>query len=435
MGANMNRKKSLFCILLIVTTSLAYLFAGGEWEDVLLAQPTNVINNQSILIEMSQAKSIDFNSAFGSVTYTEPYQSSYEAQGDLVLFTLIDTLNSSNNGDVSLTITSDDATGFFFVKDGNETNTVQYTMDVCIVEFEINKSLFSVSYKKSSNSGKMQLNTDKTVGDNAKTKFANKGNNGYTLSIPKTSYTTFWFSGAYPQFLRYYYVCINILGGQNLEEGTYTSSFYIESSGNNIPRTKYTIKGYVGEKPLVESTVCSFYIDPAADSYYTDLVVKTTDQTSPAKAIASLKLYNTRRKGYSSNNEPSADNLKKRFTIYVSPTSVYTANGDYVFKKTGTENQADSFANRIYYEIDTTNTTGLAKLSNTNNTYYFYPEYTNQLISNVSGTKTYQEFWKLENKLIYIKVSNVSKEDDENLHSVGTYTSTIYFTIVPNESL
>ena len=71
----------------------------------------------------------------------------------------------------------------------------------------------------------------------------------------------------------------------------------------------------------------------------------------------------------------------------------------------------------------------------TNNTYYFYPEYTNQLLSSSGTTKSYQEFWKLEDKHIYIKVSEESKEDDENMHAIGTYTSTIYFTIVPNDNL
>ena len=238
--------------------------------------------------------------------------------------------------------------------------------------------------------------------------------------------------GDYPKHIRYYYACVKILGGQNLEEGTYTSSFFVESTGL-IPRTKYTIKGYVGEKPLVETTSCSFYIDPTPESYFMDLVVKKED-ISPSKDIASIKLYNTRRKSYS--NDPSKEDVKKRFTIYISPTSVYTDNGRYVFKKIGTENQSDdNFAYRIYYDIDTTNTTGLTKLNNTNNTYYFYPEYTNQLISTSSGTKTYQEFWKLEDKHIFIKVAEESKEDDENMHAVGTYTSTIYFTIVPNDNL
>ena len=436
----MKRRKTLFALLLILSLSIANLFAGGEWENVLIAQPTNVINNQSVLIEMSQAKSIDFNSAFGSVSYTEPYKSSYEAQGDIVLFTLIDTLDSSkNNGDISLTITSEDATGFFFTKDGNETNKVRYELEVCLLEFEYSVSWFTASYDKTSKSGKMQNNTEITIGNSAKTKFETVGNNAYKLSLPKTSYRSLWgwgLSGSYPEHLRYYYVCVKILGGQNLEEGTYTSSFTITSNNLSDSPIRCTIKGYVGEKPLVESNACNFYIDPADDTYYTDLVVKK-GTTSPPKDIAGLKLYYTRGKEYSGNNNtPNADNLKKKFTVYISPTSIYTDNGRYVFKKIGTENQSDdNFAYRIYYEIDTTNTTGLTKLSGTNNTYYFYPEYTNQLLSSSGTTKSYQEFWKLEDKHIYIKVSEESKEDDENMHAIGTYTSTIYFTIVPNDNL
>ena len=434
----MSRNKYLFVILLIATLSLFAVYANAEWENVLLSQPTDVINNQSVLIELSQPKSIVFDSAFGSTAFSAPYKSSYVQEGNIVLFTLIDTLDSDkNSGNISLSITSEDATGFFFTKDGNETNTLQYEIEMCLLEFSYKRTYRDpyYTYEKTSKSDKLQLNTETTIGDSKKTKFETVGANAYKLSIPVTDYTSWaglgWL-GDYPKHIRYYYACVKILGGQNLEEGTYTSSFFVESTGL-IPRTKYTIKGYVGEKPLVETTSCSFYIDPTPESYFMDLVVKKED-ISPSKDIASIKLYNTRRKSYS--NDPSKEDVKKRFTIYISPTSVYTDNGRYVFKKIGTENQSDdNFAYRIYYDIDTTNTTGLTKLNNTNNTYYFYPEYTNQLISTSSGTKTYQEFWKLEDKHIFIKVAEESKEDDENMHAVGTYTSTIYFTIVPNDNL
>ena len=432
----MSRNKYLLAILLILTLSLFAIYANAEWENVLLAQSTEVINNQSVLIELSQPKTIDF-SVFSSIAYTAPYKSSYE-NDDIVLFAIIDTLDSDkNSGDISLSITSDDATGFFFTKDGNETNKLRYEMEVCLLEFSYQRKYTRpyYSYEKTTKSQKLQENTETTIGDNKKTKFEPNGINGYKLSIPVTDYTS-WAGvgllGDYPKHIRYYYVSVKILGGQNLEEGTYTSSFYVESEGL-IPKTKYTIKGYVGEKPFVETTSCNFYIDPGADSYFTDLVVKK-GETSPSKEVAILQLYKTRREDYS--DTPSANNLKKKYTVYISPTSIYTDNGRYVFKKIGTENQSDdNFAYRIYYEIDTTNTTGLTKLNNTNNTYYFYPEYTNQLISTSSGTKTYQEFWKLEDKHIYIKVSEESKEDDENMHAIGTYTSKIYFTIVPNDSL
>lgn len=447
MGANMKRRKMLVALLLILSLSIANLFAGAEWENVLIAQPTDVINNQSILIEMSQGKAIDCATAFGSLTYSEPYKSSYKDYGDIVLFTLINTLDSSKNGsdNISVKITSDNATGFFFTKDGNETNNVRYELEACILEFKKKVSFgfltVNVDYPRvSDNCKKMTTGTPQSISDNKTTLFKSNGDNEYELSVPTTEYESILGAGLigeYPKYLRYYYICVKIIGGQNLEEGTYTSSFTITSNNLSDSPIRCTIKGYVGEKPYVESTVCNFYIDPASDSYFTDLVVKKMD-TSPSKDVAKLRLYNTRRKEYSSSSTPSADNLKKRFTVYISPTSVYSDNGRYVFKKIGTENQSDdNFAYRIYYEIDTTNTTGLTKLNNNtaNNTYYFYPEYTNQVISSSSGSKTYQEFWKLEDKHIYIKVSEESKEDDENMHAIGTYTSTIYFTIVPNDSL
>lgn len=433
----MNRRKRLFAFMLILTVTLFGVFAGADWENVLLCQPTNVINNQSVMVELSQAKSIDHASAFGSISYSEPYKSSYKDQGDIVLFTLIDTLDSDDYGTANKTflIKSDDVTGFYFVKDGNETNKVEYEIDVCLLEFE--KPRYGTSYSKTSVSGKMTINTEKTVGESKKTKYYKSGTDEYSITIPTTSYTSLWglgISGDYPKYIRYYYVCIKILGGQDLEEGSYTTSFHVSSTGL-VDSEKYTIKGYVGEKPLADSTDFSFFIDPSTDSYFTDLVV-AKNTNSPTKDIAKLQFYYTRRKTYN-NTTPNANNLKKKFTIYIAPTNDNSVDTKYVFKKTGTENQADSFANRIYFEIDTTNTTGLTKYGNRNNVYYFYPDYTNQVISSSGNNKTYQEFWKLEDKHIFIKVSNESKEDMEagDLHSVGTYTSTIYFIIVPDDSV
>ena len=436
----MKKNKLLIAFLLVLASSLFSLFAGADWENVLLCQPTNVINNQSVMIEMSQAKTINHDSAFGSVVYTAPYKPKYEDQGDIVLMALIDTLDSSKNGSsVTFTIESDDPAGFYFVKDGNETNKVRYELEACFLEFEksFNIRKLSIEYPKTSNGKKMRLGIEENCGESKKTKFEYNGTNKYTISIPTTSYSSIlgWgWLGDYPQHLRFYYICVHVLGGQNLEEGSYSSSFHVRSSDSSIPSTKYTIKGYVGEKPVADSTEFSFFIGPAADSYFTDLVV-AKNTTSPSKDIASLQFYFTRKGTYSS--EPSANTYKKKFTIYISPTNDYAANARFVFKKTGTENQADSFANRIYYEIDTTNTTGLTKYSNnTNNySYYFYPDYSSQLLSSSGNNKNYQEFWKLEGKHIYIKVSEDSKETNDNMHSSGTYSSTIWFIIVPNDSL
>lgn len=432
----MNRRKRLFAFIMILTVTLFCVYAGADWENVLLCQPTNVINNQNVMVEMSQAKSIQ-STVFDSVTYSAPYKSSYVDQGDIVLFTLIDTLDSSKNSStITFSIESDNAAGFFFVKDGNETNTVRYELEACFIEFEKETRWFTVNYPKTNAGKKLVLNTAASCGERKSTQFSYNGSDEYTLTIPTTSYSSLWglgISGNYPQHIRFYYVCIKILGGQNLEEGTYTTSFHISYPGLAEPE-KYTIKGYVGEKPVTDSTDFSFFIDPGNDSYFTNLVVAKGDN-SPAKDIASLQFYYTRRNTYSS--DPNSGNLRKKFTIYISPTNTYSDDTRYVFKKTGTENQSDSFANRIYYEIDTTNTTGLTKYNNLDNTYYFYPEYTFQLISSSGSSKTYQEFWKLEDKHIFIMVSEDSKEemDEEKMHSIGTYTSNIYFTIVPNDNL
>ena len=438
----MTKKPILLLVLTILITWFA--FAGGSFENAILYQPTNVPNNGGVMIELSQPHAEVVGSFSSSIS--DVYKSSYGS--NLPLFCIVDTLDSSqagNQNNVEMTISSPYSDGFYFVMDGNETKKVPFTLDAFIIEFNLNKVDYwsaAPDYRVTSNkkkfsgtinvSGSKQTSFTESVVANSKT---------YTLSAPPTNYQSgnvqIFGTYNYPKYPRYYYVCINLPGANNLEDGEYTATLYLKCDKMGLDDQEIQVKGYVGEKPTeIQSNDFSFFINNGTDTFFANLEVKS-GQTSPPLEIATLQFYYT--EPYSSSQTPTEQERGGRFKIYISPTSTYSNDGKYTFKRTGTENQEDSFGNRIYYELDTTSTTGLTKYNNNvdNNTYYLLTDYSNIKTQNaVIGSDKYQETWKLESKPIYIQIAGESKEvpnppegQEPKVHQTGTYYSYIYFTV------
>ena len=427
--------KKLFLLLVFLLFLTGYSFAIGGYENVILYQATNVPNNQGVMIELSQQKAAsasDFSSSISDV-----YRSSFTS--NLPLFCIVDTLDSSKSGNtnnIEMTIRSPYSDGFYFVMDGNETKKVKFTLDAFIIEFYRGRL-----YNYSTVNNKKSFTGDITVGEDKHTSYTESvvaGYKTYTLSMPATKYTY-----NYPDYPRYYYICVNIPEANNLEDGEYTATMYLTCDRMGLNGTEIRVKGYVGEKPVeIQVSDFSFFINNGNDTYFANLEVQKDDLNPPSFDVANLQFYYTEPKEI---DNPSAAQRQGRFKIYISPTSLYSVDGKYTFKRTGTENQADSFGNRIYYELDTTNTTGLTKLdpnNAANNTYYLLPDYSN--VKTKEGTNyiffkdpdTYQETWKLDGKHIYIKVADESKEDpnppggqEPKVHQTGTYYSYMYFTV------
>ena len=433
-------------ILLLVLTTLItwFAFAGGSFENAILYQPTNVPNNGGVLIELSEQKA-ETESSFSN-SWTNIYQPSFSS--NLPLFCIVDTLDSSkaeNQNNVKMTISSPYSDGFYFVMDGNETKKVPFTLDAFIIEFNLNKVDYwsaAPDYRVTSNkkkfSGTINVNGSKQTSFTESVVASHKT---YTLSVPPTNYQsgnvqligTYY----YPKYPRYYYICINIPGANNLEDGEYTATLILNCERMGLIEEEIQIKGYVGEKPVdVQSGDYSFFINNGKDTFFANLEVKS-GETSPPLEIATLQLFYT--EPFSSYEDPTEQERGGRFKIYISPTSTYSDNGKYTFKRTGTENQEDSFGNRIYYELDTTSTTGLTKYNNNvnNNTYYLLTDYSNIKTQDaVIGKDKYQETWKLDGKHIYIQVAEESKEtinppegEEPEVHQTGTYYSYMYFTV------
>ncbi len=482
----------LFMIILFITTS-SLVFAGGSSEGnagySLYYVPTNIVNNQGLLIELSQAKSVSASNV--GTAYASATSYSYPTAKDLVICCLIDSLNDSvqtDNVEVSIT----DNTGFYFIKDGNPTSRIPYEIEVICSAFY--KGDNSTSYANSvidQSKRKMTIGGSSSIpisystyrhitifNDESKNYSENtsfeKDQDTYTLSISPTKFTNTmdtWFgqynetNAQYPNLMKYYYICLKVPGGTGFEEGTYTARLTInanftsksltgDSKPDSISET-ISIKGYIGEEPEQQSDLAySFFVFGSKDTYMMDLTQEEYYD------IARVQFMYTEMKKQP--NSPDSVNSHQRYKIYISPTDTYGNPGEYYFKKIGTESQEKSFTNSVDYElyVETGNDTYVkiekasdftgetsAKTMETkaknyyssgkiagaglysNNTYYLYPLYS--VVQTITGTNsTYKETWELDQE-IFLKITpNTNPEYNDMVKQDGTYSSIVYFTVV-----
>ena len=503
--------KKLVLILLAVLIPLSFAYAGGGGESAgksgysLYYLPSNVANNQNVLVEITQAKSADAGTIGSS--YGDAISRSYD-NDNLVFCCIMDTLkksiqNGSNN--VNLTITSPYAAGFYFVKDGNDTVKVPFEIEVCLSMFY--KGNNSSAYGTRVVQEKLVTGTTKTFNYstsrrtadfilgfpvNKRTETENysgntvltkNGTNQYTLSIAPSDFsntmntdtrdTRYETNADYPNVIAFYYLCLKILPNQNLEEGQYTATFTLNSTfnsqdisgttkNNDSLNETITIKGYVGEEPETSGSEYSFFLSPGINTYFMDLAVEQGGE-EPTYDVARIQFGNI--DIVTNANNPASTNQRRAYTIYISPTNLYTASDDYEFIRTGTERQERVFANTVEYDLllqtsdgvyeyirnssDYTGDGDNAKshaeshftvgkiggaglLNGTTNTFYLYPLYSSQQTSSGANNK-WKETWDLDAH-IYLRVKEDSKEISEGAntrkHQEGMYKTTIYFTVV-----
>lgn len=505
-------RKIFVSLLLILLLPALYLFANGGTEGQagysVYYIPSNVANNQNVMIELTEAKSVNISNV--GTSFAEATQSIYpEATKNLVIGCLMDTLKDpdGNRANVDVTIRSTDPTGFFFKKDGNEAKTVPFEIEVCCVAFYKGNNSTNYSTKKANEkmtvssmgtySKKIEYTTTRnywivlteTYNYDETTSFQNNGPAQYTISLSPTRCTETKSNASisdsnadYPNLIKYYYICLKLANNPNLEEGLYTASFTISAtfdkqeigaSSSTVETINETvsIKGYVGEKPEVSDSTYSFFVSPGANTYYMDLA--TVDgETIPAYDIARLQFNYTYLNPTST--DPASDSRRRKYIIYISPTSSVYSDGKYAFRRNGTEAQLESFGNTVEYDLYLETSSGNYELisssghdytGNGNNsassaaahytsgmiggagqattignstggdhTYYLYPVY--DRLQTATGTNSrYKETWTLDQH-IYLKINSDQTEiyegNDSRMHQTGSYTSVIYFTVVTN---
>ena len=171
--------KKLFLLLVLMLFITGAAFAGGNFENVILYQATNVPNNQGVMIELSQPHA-EVASSFSN-NISNVYSSTFPS--NLPLFCVVDTMDSSKPGNVNnveMKISSPYMDGFYFVKDGNETQKVAFTLDAFIIEFKLD----SVSWSGSpsySNRLRQSFSNTIDVGGSKQTSFSTSVDGGYPL--------------------------------------------------------------------------------------------------------------------------------------------------------------------------------------------------------------------------------------------------------------
>ncbi|MBR2281352.1 MAG: hypothetical protein IJ863_01880 [Spirochaetales bacterium] len=427
-------------ILFTLIIFLPCLFAGGANEGRAYYFPRNVVNNQNVMIELTQAKSLSTS------TISADYENS--SPDNLAIFRLRDSLRTKDqsvSGGVVVTISSND--GWCFVHENNPTSRRSFQLSGFCVERQ--SSSYGVdSFQKLANSTTLSRSGAKSY-----FKF-NEGAQTYTMLMPYTDFYEGLFS-FYANYIREFDVCVVIPDDNTtLEAGYYTTTLTITSTayqecnsngrkdgGAKTISETVTLRGYVGIDPTGNEGSYSFTVTSAADTYSMNLGI--TSQNTPYAVANTSFLYNHI-------DSSAASNGAGKFTIYISPTREYETSGTYRFIKIGSESQARTDINTIYYDLYLNTNNGYksmgslgsatlngnigsaGKLSNAVPTTYFVrPKFTPTKISDsgiLGGSTQYLNTWELD-QTIYLKLTSGSMAAT---HNPGMYYSYVYFTLVYN---
>lgn len=334
---------------------------GGSGSNKALAEearlfyfPRSVINNSNVMVDLSEPNSMNASD------FTETF-SNY-SDDNLALFRIRETLSSnpgatnqtSDSGTIAITIESTD--GWTFVNENNYTRTSPFTLDVFCVEESLNYLNTSSDYGYTTNT--VQLGTSTTLPSSRSSASLTYSGGYYTLVLPYT----FFSKGVqryYPAYIRSADICLNIpTFDSNLEAGYYSTNLVVR-----IPaHTEYdankssslvgeqviniAVRGYLGVDASSNGS-SSFVVLSSADTYTMDLGISANPTNGYSVAQAKFVYNNV--------VESLPNNADTKYTVYVSPTANYTdTTSEFRFIKIGSESQARSDINTIYYTLEWT---------------------------------------------------------------------------------
>ncbi len=441
--------KRLTILLAVLILTMASLLAWGSSESTkdfdLMYIPRHTANNMNIRIDLSQPVSISETNPPTTAAFSN------DSAGHLSVFRISDSLQDSNaNKKLLLTVSS--TSNWYFVNENN--STVKRPFKV--------KALVWTSTRN--NDGVYVTSETPTILEFTKVK------NNYEATLPLSEVVTKDGKNN-PKKVYDIDFCIyfenDVVDGEPvdyslLEEGYYkadicvqTSKGYTTTSGSqpalNEPISVY---GYIGADPGTNQGSYSFIVKDSTDTYSMDLGIKNHN-TTPAYKVANVNfLYNS----ITTSQLSGDNNTTNKFKIYISPGPEYQTGGIYQLIKQGTESQARTHYNTVYYDLylktgantytamstsgDSVyeGTIGSWGSYNSTNTYVMKPKYTPRQIAEAGytwiiflGTATegedqYENSWEL-NQDIYVKLNSESLQNASN-HQAGVYWSYIYFTLV-----
>lgn len=437
--------KRIISTIVSVLSALS-LFAGGANESRLFYLPRNVANNNNVMIELTEAKSLSTIDAGYSNTSTN----------NLSIFRLRDSLLNRDQPSNSVTVTISSNNGWYFVNENNPTSRVGFEMNCILTERK------NVNRGYDTNVSQQLLSGNTTLTQSGAVSSWTKVGDSYTLTLPMTSFNSDAAS-YYADYIRE--ADINVVIPEDtsgLESGYYTTTIYITTTEYQEHKEKrslwgiaaslekdggvktftetITLRGYVGIDPGEEG-IYSFTVSSAADSYSMDLGITT--QSTPYDVARISFTYTDM-----VDTQPNENTQANKFAIYISPTSIYSSTGIYRFIKMGSEYQARTSNNTIDYDLYARSNTGYKKLGSSANwsdtvasisapdslapnTYKAIPKYEYSKISEagwLGGETEYKETWNLDLEL-YLKLTSDSLSSKRDS---GLYYSYIYVTLVAN---
>lgn len=416
--------------------------SDGLAEDARLYYfPTSVVNNSNVMVDLTTPKAMtgtEFSDDF--VNYTSD---------NLALFRIRETLmtekkdtNVVGSMDESITIIIESLDDWTFVNEYNSTRTTSFSLDAFCVEQKWNYTGKGTSYDYTASPTIALTNSSTLTASNASATFTKSGNN-YELVLPYTYYSKAQ-GRYYPRYIMSADVCLNIPEFQpGLEPGYYSTKLRItipdhdeyDSSENKTSGhgTSFviTVRGFLGIDEG-SSGSSSFAVLSIADTYTMDLGIKENPPDGYSVAEAKFIFSDVVASAVGNNTDPRPSNAETKYTIYVSPTSNYTdTSSSFKFIKIGSENQARTEANTIYYTLSWTSNNSSYD-NQTTAPLYMRPKYTSTKIASVStagtGRNIYQISWEMDN-IIKLNLTTESLKAYGS-HQEGMYYSYIYFTLV-----
>lgn len=408
------------------------VFAGGANEARLYYMPRNVVNNKNVMIELTSQKSLG--------TVADEYANT--STDNLNLFRLRDTLYKDDHANV-VVVTISSENNWLFVNEDNPTVTRPFELQAFCVERQFNRGGGLLNHYRDYNTISIVELEESTSLTYSKAVSCFKYNNGnYELHLNTTDFTLDGLS-LYAAYIRDYDVCVKLKDAYtNLEAGYYSTTITVTVSqyqerdtylnkdgGLKTMSETITIRGCVGIDPGSGTGSYSFSVSSAADTYTMNL---KDAEASTVFDIAKVGFYYTE---IVTKDEPDADTNSNRFKVYISPGSNYQDNGTYMFVRMGSENQARTAENTIYYDLCYVDDPGSALVAASspagNKTYVLTPDYTQKQISSQGlggGSDQWKPTWSLD-KEIGLKLDS---DSISSVHSSGLYYSYVYFTLEYN---
>lgn len=437
--------KKTITVMMLMLLALVAVFAQSTTEATkdfdMMYIPRTTANNSNIRIDLGNVVTSATAGASTSSVFSN------DSTGHLSLFRISDSLENVNaNSGLTLNITSLD--GWRFV---NEANATVYR------PFRIAVAVYT---------GTRQSDGTYNVSSSPQITELTPSGNTCTYSIPLSSSTDKSPANTYDIDLVIWFASDDI-DYSMLEQGYYSTRMKVTTTGGtngkfqttsgmkNALNEQITAYGYIGADPGTNTATYSFIVSDAEDSYTMNLGIANHNAKAAYKVATVRFLYSS-----ITTSQPSgSNNTTDKFKIYVSPGPSYQSPGIYQFVKQGTESQARTNENTIYYDLyiktgssytvmSTSSSSSIKATTGTigswkryqDNTYQMLPLYDSVQIAEagthwglfsgaqVLGTDQYQNTWTLEQD-IYLKLTDTSLSSHSS-HNSGLYWSYIYFTLV-----